>query len=112
VDDAWPAAGPNRLSLDRLGPDDGTAVGAVVVGPSVVRVVDGQRLQMRVDTDQPTSVALWRNLAGWPAERPYRSIGVEPMLGATFDLASAGPADAVTVPASGTVAWDLELSAS
>lgn len=107
VTDAWPAGG-----LDRLGPDDGTAVGAVVVGPSTVRVADGQSLQLRLRTDLPTSVALWRNLAGWPAEQPYRSIGVEPMLGATFDLASAGPDDAVTVPASGSVTWDLELSAS
>jgi hypothetical protein len=107
VTEAWPAGG-----LDRLGPDDGTAVGAVVVGPSTVRVADGQRLQLSLGTDQPTSVALWRNLAGWPADQPYRSIGVEPMLGATFDLATAGPGDAVTVPASGSVTWDLELIAS
>lgn len=107
VDDAWPASG-----LDRLGPDDGTAVGAVVVGPSTVRVVDGQSLQMTLHAKAPMSVALWRNLGGWPAGRPYRSIGVEPMLGAVFDLATAGPRDAVTVPASGSVTWELELSAS
>jgi hypothetical protein len=104
---AWPAGG-----LDRLGPDDGTAVGAVVVGPSTVRVADGQCLSLSLRADQPMSVALWRNLRGWPAGKPYRSIGVEPMLGATFDLATAGPSDAVTVPANGSVTWDLELSAS
>ncbi|HEY3630496.1 MAG TPA: hypothetical protein VGL21_06330 [Jatrophihabitantaceae bacterium] len=106
VDDAWPAGG-----LDQLGPDDGTAVGAVVVGPSAVRVHDGERLELRVHADQPTSIALWRNLAGWPVEQPYRSIGVEPMLGAVFDLATAGPGDAATVPANGFVAWELEVSA-
>jgi hypothetical protein len=107
VTDIWPTGG-----LDRLGPDDGTAVGAIVVGPSAVRVHDGEHLELGLRTDQPTSIALWRNLAGWPAEQPYRSIGVEPMLGAVFDLATAGPDDAVTVPATGTVTWTLELSAS
>jgi hypothetical protein len=33
------------------------------------------------------------------ADQPYRSIGVEPMPGAVFDLATAGPGDAATVPA-------------
>jgi hypothetical protein len=97
--------------LDRLGPNDGTAVGAVVVGPSTVRVDDGDRLALRLRTDQPTSIGLWRNLGGWPVEQPYRSIGVEPMLGAVFDLAAAGPGEAATVPASGAITWELEVSA-
>ena len=33
------------------------------------------------------STALWRNQAGFPAVAPYRSLGVEPMLGRAFDLA-------------------------
>jgi hypothetical protein len=56
-------------------------------------------------------VAIWRNLGGFPPGAPYRSIGVEPMLGAVFDLAEAsGPQDAVTVSASGEVAWDLMIT--
>ncbi|GAB3947280.1 hypothetical protein GCM10027614_42250 [Micromonospora vulcania] len=43
--------------------------------------------------------------------RPYRSVGVEPMLGAAFDLADAGPADAAVVPPAGEVAWRLIISA-
>jgi len=60
----------------------------------------------------PASVALWRNLGGFPAGRPYRSIGVEPMLGSVFDLAEARqPDDAVTVPRAGWVEWELEIGA-
>ena len=106
VDDAWPAG-----NLDRLGPDDGTAVGAVVVGASAVGVVDGARLDLRLEADAPTAVAIWRNLGGWPAGQPYRSVGVEPMLGAVFDLATAGPDDAATVPVSGHLEWRLDVRA-
>jgi hypothetical protein len=59
---------------------------------------------------QPVSVALWRNLGGFPRHGPYRSTGVEPMLGRVFDLADAGPGDAARVPASGEVRWRLTLS--
>jgi hypothetical protein len=60
---------------------------------------------------QPISVALWRNLGGFPADAPYRSLGVEPMLGRVFDLAEAGPGDAAVVPASGELTWRLVISA-
>ncbi|MFE2134636.1 hypothetical protein ACFW9X_15740, partial [Streptomyces sp. NPDC059466] len=59
--------------------------------------------------EQPVSVALWRNLGGFPEHAPYRSNGVEPMLGRAFDLAEAGPDDAARVPASGEVRWRLTL---
>lgn len=107
----WPA--PAGLHLDRLGPDDGTAIGAILTDCPTVRVVDGpDRLTLHLDCDgQPRSTALWRNLRGWPKPGPYRSIGVEPMLGAVFDLAGAGPGDAATVPASGQVTWRLTITA-
>ena len=44
-------------------------------------------------------------------DRPYRSTGVEPMLGRVFGLADAGPGDAARVPASGEVRWRLTLTA-
>lgn len=119
---AWPE--PAGLPLDRLGPDDGTAVGAVLVGCAEVRVVDGTDiLTLRLDcADQPRSTALWRNLRGWPADRPYRSIGVEPMLGSVFDRSEAGAevsdpfeggvgVDVAVVPAGGEVNWRLTISA-
>jgi hypothetical protein len=56
-------------------------------------------------------VALWRNLRGFPDGNPYRSIGVEPMLGSVFDLAEAGPEDAITVPRAGLVEWELRMAA-
>ncbi|MEU6205741.1 hypothetical protein ABZ814_19430 [Micromonospora musae] len=107
----WPA--PAGLALDALGPDDGTAVGAVLVDCPRVRVVDAPDvLTFELACDgQPVGVGLWRNLRGWPEAAPYRSLGVEPMLGAAFDLADAGPEDAALVPPSGEVAWRLTVSA-
>ncbi|SHN34451.1 hypothetical protein SAMN05443668_105268 [Cryptosporangium aurantiacum] len=103
---AWPAG------LDRLEPDDGTAIGAILTDCPSVRVVDGSSLRFRLDADgQPVSVALWRNLRGWPAEAPYRSIGVEPMLGAAFDLATAGRGEAAVVGFSGSCEWRLTVTA-
>ncbi|MFI6079869.1 hypothetical protein ACIBBB_02505 [Streptomyces sp. NPDC051217] len=108
---AWPLA--DGVSLDRLGPDDGTAVGAVVATPQV-SVRDGRdTLRLSVEAPgQPVSVALWRNLGGFPVGAPYRSIGVEPMLGRVFDLAAAGESDAARVPASGEVRWRLTITAT
>lgn len=132
----WP--GPGGLRLDRLGPDDGTAVGAIVQDRAEVTVRDGDGpgLRMRLKTGaglpppaapgEPAapsapsapktpaapaaSVALWRNLGGFPDGRPYRSIGVEPMLGSVFDLAEARrDGDVVTVPRAGYVEWELEI---
>ena len=106
----WPQ--PLGLPLDRLGPDDGTAIGAIAVGCPSAMVIDGaDRLEMRVHADVTTSVALWRNLGGFPADRPYRSIGVEPMLGSVFDRAGGQDDDTVTVPASGAVEWRLDITA-
>ncbi|MGW1797156.1 hypothetical protein ACWCQN_14355 [Streptomyces sp. NPDC001984] len=105
----WPA--PLGLPLDRFGPDDGTALGAVVDTPDCC-VHDGtHRLALALEADgQPLSTALWRNLGGFPAQDPYRSMGVEPMVGRVFDLADAGPGDAARVPASGEVRWRLTLA--
>ncbi|MFE2724466.1 hypothetical protein [Kitasatospora sp. NPDC059327] len=123
IDRPWPANAPHLtghwptplgLPLDRLGPDDGTAVGAVLTDCADVSVVDGPdtlRLTLRADTDVPVSVALWRNLGGYPATDPYRSIGVEPVLGAVFDLAEAGEGDAALVPAAGELRWELTITA-
>ncbi|MET4924489.1 hypothetical protein P3L51_19365 [Streptomyces sp. PSRA5] len=109
---AWPVNPVGGTALDRLGPDDGSAVGAVVATPEV-SVRDGRdTLRLAVEAPgQPVSVALWRNLGGFPADAPYRSVGVEPMLGRVFDLAAAGADDAARVPASGEVRWRLTVTA-
>ena len=108
---AWPRAG--GVELDRLGPDDGTALGAVV-DSAEVSVRDGAgTLRLSLEAEgQPVSVALWRNLRGFPEDEPYRSIGVEPMLGRVFGLDSAGEGDAACVPESGEVRWRLTVTAS
>jgi hypothetical protein len=114
IEGDWPA--PAGLCLDALGPDDGSAVGAVMYGAgnaAAAVVHDGQdSLRLTVETDgQPTSVALWRNLGGFPRGSPYRSIGVEPMLGRVFDLAQAGDGDCAVTPAAGEVRWRLTITA-
>ncbi|MFG2357942.1 hypothetical protein [Streptomyces sp. NPDC048521] len=110
VEGSWPA--PRGVRLDRLGPDDGTAVGAVVDTARACVHDDEDRLALTVEADgQPLSIALWRNLGGFPAHHPYRSIGVEPMLGRVFDLTEAAPGDTAVVPASGEARWRLTLTA-
>jgi hypothetical protein len=101
------------LDLFTYGPTDGTAVGAVLVDCPRASVVDGQ-LELTFGLTcpgQPVSTALWRNLGGFPTAAPYRSLGVEPMLGKVFDLAEAGPDDAAVVPVSGELTWRLVVSA-
>jgi hypothetical protein len=107
---AWPA--PLGVSLDRFGPADGTAVGAILLDCPRVVVADGpDRLAFTLSAPgQPVSTALWRNLGGFPQPAPYRSIGVEPMLGRVFDRAEAGPGDAAVVPASGVCEWRLTIT--
>ncbi|MFJ7073770.1 hypothetical protein [Streptomyces sp. NPDC098781] len=122
LDDPWPSGAPwvtgpwptpHGLPLDRLGPDDGTAVGAVVDTPLCCVHDDGDRLALALRADgQPVSIALWRNLNGYPRPHPYRSTGVEPMLGRVFDLTDAGPDDAACVPPSGEIRWRLTLTAA
>lgn len=109
VTGAWPRV--DGIALDRLGPDDGTAVGAVVLTPRVA-VHDGfDTLHMSVEADgPPVSVALWRNLGGFPQDAPYRSVGVEPMLGRVFDRTAADDGDTAVVPASGEAAWRLTVT--
>jgi hypothetical protein len=55
---------------------------------------------------------VWRNLGGWPVEAPYRSIGVEPMIGAGTDVAAATPRQLATIGDEGSITWWLEVSAS
>ncbi|MEU6745813.1 hypothetical protein ABZ914_06290 [Spirillospora sp. NPDC046719] len=108
---SWPEL--DGVDLGALGPDDGTTLMVVVPDVATVTVVDGtDRLTMTVTSaGLPTGVAYWRNLCGWPEHGPYRSIGVEPLLGRTGDLGACGPGDAVTVPESGTVGWTLTITA-
>lgn len=111
IDGAPDATWPTPLA--KLGPDDGTATGAILLDCPTATVVDGERLTFVLDAPgQPVSTALWRNLRGWPAGNPYRSIGVEPMLGRVWDLAEAGSGDAAVVPASGICEWRLTVTAA
>lgn len=125
--DSWPPRVGDR-GADRLGPDDGSATLVLVPGAREALVVDGHhalRLVWSVPHGQPTGVLLWRNLHGWPSGAPYRTTGVEPLLGAASDLSSCavdhggdvedvddGVRDRPAVlGADGVLTWTLELSA-
>ncbi|MFI6424331.1 hypothetical protein [Promicromonospora sp. NPDC050880] len=108
----WPDGG--GVPLDALGPDDGTARCAVVATDRV-DVVDGaDRLSLRWGTPGPAplSLVVWRNLGGWPEGSPYRSIGVEPLLGAETNLDRAGRDRSARLDGRGRLAWWLEATAS
>jgi len=100
--------------LDTFGPDDGTAICALVPGCHQVAVVDGEYvLRFAWDSEEGAelcSLLLWRNLAGWPAQRPYRSIGIEPMVGRAADLSAADSSVCARIGPSGHFRWVLRLS--
>jgi hypothetical protein len=100
--------------LDTLGPDDGTAICALVPECHEVAVVDGEYVLRFAwdsgDAPELCSLLLWRNLAGWPAQRPYRSIGVEPMVGRAADLSTAAPNACARIGRSGHFRWVLRIS--
>lgn len=104
----WPA--PAGVRLDLLGAPDGSAT-AATIATGELAVVDGpDRLGFRLEADvEPVSTALWRNLEGWPEAAPYRSVGIEPMLGRAFDLGKAAPGEQARVPATGELVWRLSI---
>lgn len=107
----WPMA--DGVDVSRLGPDDGTAECWVLPGVRHCRVLDGEVLdlawQRTDDGVGDLGLMLWRNLRGWPDGAPYRSIGVEPMLGngAGWD----DPASCADLGPSGRARWRLVVSA-
>lgn len=106
----WPQLG--EVDVSRLLPVDGTAY-AMIVDCAEVLVVDGpDRLRLRWEVtagDAPLSLMYWRNLEGWPGPAPYRTIGIEPMIGRTAEPA-ADPTAAVRVGRSGSVCWRLTIA--
>lgn len=110
----WPDG--RGVRFDVLGPDDGTARCAVVAADRV-DVVDGaDRLSLRWGVEPgytaPVSFVVWRNLGGWPKGAPYRSIGIEPLLGAESNLDRAGRDQVAHLDEGGRMAWWLEARAS
>lgn len=121
----WPERGATASStwpdgrgvpFDVLGPDDGTARCAVVATDRV-DIVDGvDRLSLRWGVEPgysaPVAFVVWRNLGGWPKDAPYRSIGIEPLLGAESNLDRATPEQLAHLDDAGRIGWWLEARAS
>jgi hypothetical protein len=106
----WPDG--DGVDLSSLGPVDGSARSAVVA-TDAVDVVDGEhglslRWGVRGSSSAPVSLVLWRNLGGWPADAPYRSIGVEPLLGSALDRDRATP-EQLAVLGTEPLRWWLEI---
>lgn len=92
--------------LSLLGEADGTARCAIVTGVCEVWVVDQeQALRLRWDGSAATAAMVWRNLEGFPADSPYRSIGIEPMMGTGAAMDEDG-----SLPA-GQYQWWIEIEA-
>ncbi|MEV4380197.1 hypothetical protein [Streptosporangium sp. NPDC049644] len=108
----WPDAG--GVDMSEFGPSDGTVTFLMLAGLDSATVRDGaSTLTMRLTAEgQPTAIAVWRNLGGWPEAGPYRSIGVEPMIGARAGLIRAEPGRAGVIPPDGEVRWTLRVTAS
>jgi hypothetical protein len=113
-DDAPPRVWPS--GLDELGPDDGTAVCALLHDCHEATVVDEDyALTLNWDSTSDSSLCsllFWRNLRGWPAPTPYRSIGIEPMIGRVADLAHGEPPDRANTDAEGRFRWSLTINCS
>lgn len=111
----WPTVA-DRSDGDILGPDDGSATFCVLDNTTDLTVVapgnNAARLRFHLTCPQhPVAFGVFRNLGGFPAHSPYRSFGVEPMLGRNARLAGVDPADTALVPPSGELRWRLEISA-
>jgi hypothetical protein len=110
----WPDG--DGVPFDVLGPDDGTARCAVVATDRVDIVDGADRLSLRWGVERgytaPVSFVVWRNLGGWPKDAPYRSIGVEPLLGAESNLDRATPDRLAHLDDAGRIGWWLEARAS
>jgi hypothetical protein len=116
VEASWPS--PLGRPLERFGPDDGTALAMVLPGCAEVSVVDGDDVLVfssassspaPSSNELPLSTALWRNLGGWPDDAPYRSTGVEPLVGR--GLRASEPDAAAVVPDSGELSWTVTVTA-
>lgn len=108
---AWPWVLGTDVS--RVGPADGSVLMLFLPGLSTITVADRSsllRMTLQV-TGQPIAIGIWRNLGGWPSAAPYRSIGIEPMLGQRAGLATAPLHQVATVPRSGLVEWSLTIVA-
>lgn len=97
-----------------LAADDGTATFAVAVDqPAVTVGARGRTLRLELTAPgQPVAVGLWRNLGGFAGDggEPYRSVGVEPMIGTHPCRALADPADLGRVGADGRAEWTLRVT--
>ncbi|HEY9290312.1 MAG TPA: hypothetical protein VIP98_03435 [Microlunatus sp.] len=107
---SWPML--DGVDVSYLTPIDQTAY-AMIIDCSAVDVIDGpHRLHLDwqvADGSAPTSLLYWRNLGGWPQPAPYRSIGIEPMIGSTADPSADG-AGAARLGPEGSLSWRLRLS--
>lgn len=112
VETTWPAV-LGIEGFDTLPDNDGSAMFCLLPDLARLSVVSPRgALRFRLScSGQPIGFGLWRNLSGYPWNGvPYRNFVVEPMLGHDLCLAQAGPGDAATVPKSGIVEWQLEIS--
>jgi hypothetical protein len=106
----WPVF--NGVDLSQIRERQGTALMITLADLDRITVHDGaEQLHMLLEVDgAPASIAIWRNLEGWPDGAPYRNFGVEPMVGRIGEIGLCGPGDAAVIPESGELSWTLTLT--
>lgn len=110
--DRWPGVA-GITDFDVIGPDDGSAILCLLPGLDTITArIGDERLRVQLhNADQPVSIAIWRNLGGFSADDgpPYRSLGVEPLLGRHSNRSAATSSELATLPTSGTSHWQLTI---
>lgn len=112
-DDEIASMGSIERFVETLGTGRRSAVCYVLPSCRRLRIYDrSDVLEMELDgaAELPLSFIVWRNLSGWPSGDPYRSIGIEPSLGAGVSIPSTRPDGSVLLRAKPTT-WQLRLRA-
>jgi hypothetical protein len=115
VEHSWPIVDGTDLR-EIPSTDDGTGAFCLLPGSTALTVHQpGRHLHVELDAGgQPGAIGIWRNWRGyaWDGGAPYRSFGVEPMLGRNPAASAALPAERAVVGESGVVEWGLRLTLS
>ncbi|WP_058233815.1 hypothetical protein [Devriesea agamarum] len=96
-----------------LGNGPSSAVCYSLLGCSRAEIHDGADvLAIEIRTDLPCAMIMWRNLGAWPADAPYRSLGIEPSIGHDVDVPGHAGFDGgnVLVQPEAPVHWSVRLS--
>lgn len=100
--------------IEALGDGRRSAMCYTIPDCRTLTVIDGDdelHLELSAADGVPLGFIIWRNLEGWPDDRPYRSLGIEPAMGHDVSLPGVLPGGTVEVGPDASVTWTLRLTA-